>query len=62
MKGTKCCAAICAALRNKYVLERPEEYRRAFHATYGIPRGGMMWRAMQEVAAQPLKCPRQATK
>jgi hypothetical protein len=46
MKG-RCCAVVCAALRRKYVLERPAEYRTAFREAYGMTKGDKMWRAFR---------------
>ena len=55
----RCRAEICAALRRKYVVERPAEYRAAFRESYGTTMGEKMWRSMQASVTSP---PPHATK
>ena len=47
------CELICTALRRKYVLERPREYRAAFVASYGPADGERRWKSFVSFAIAP---------
>ena len=48
---------ICAALRHKYVLERPKEYLAAFVREYGLEDGARRWHSFQEFTVS--NCPKE---
>ena len=51
------CQLICSALRRKYVLERPREYRAAFMASYGPADGERRWKSFVSFVNEPTEPP-----
>ena len=43
----RACPAVCAALRRKYIKERPGEYLAAFTREHGVAEGLRRWRAFK---------------